>query len=116
MLGVLCAGLLPLLRSDQVSRLTHLQRVLDALDPSPALIRTATWDVVAWNRGATALLMDYGSLPPEQRNAIHRKWDALTPEQRHAMREKMMNASQEERMQFIKSNFERIEKEDQGGK
>jgi transcriptional regulator with XRE-family HTH domain len=48
----------------------RLQRVLDALDPSPALIRTATWDVVAWNRAATALLMDYGSLPPEQRNML----------------------------------------------
>jgi transcriptional regulator with XRE-family HTH domain len=48
----------------------RLQRVLDALDPSPALIRTATWDVVAWNRGATAMLLDYGSLPPEQRNML----------------------------------------------
>src|SRR5579863_5200212 len=27
----------------------RLQRVLDALEPSPALIRTAIWDVVAWN-------------------------------------------------------------------
>src|SRR5476651_223384 len=34
----------------------RLQRVLDALDPSPALIRTATWDVVAWNHAATAML------------------------------------------------------------
>jgi transcriptional regulator with XRE-family HTH domain len=48
----------------------RLQRVLDALDPSPALIRTATWDVVAWNRAATVMLMDYGSLPPEQRNML----------------------------------------------
>jgi transcriptional regulator with XRE-family HTH domain len=48
----------------------RLQRVLDALDPSPALIRTATWDVVAWNRAATAMLMDYGSVPPEQRNIL----------------------------------------------
>jgi len=47
-----------------------LQRVLDALDPSPAVIRTATWDVVAWNRAATVMLMDYGSLPPEQRNIL----------------------------------------------
>src|SRR5579863_8764937 len=45
----------------------RLQRVLDALEPSPALIRTATWDVVAWNRGASAMLTDYGALPPEQR-------------------------------------------------
>ena len=42
----------------------RLQRVLDALDPSPALIRTATWDVVAWNRAATVMLADYGALPP----------------------------------------------------
>ena len=48
----------------------RLQRVLDALDPSPALIRTATWDVIAWNRAASALLMDYGALPPEQRNML----------------------------------------------
>ncbi len=48
----------------------RLQRVLDALEPSPALIRTATWDVVAWNRAATAMLTDYGALPPEQRNVL----------------------------------------------
>src|SRR6202161_1243344 len=48
----------------------RLQRVLDALQPSPALIRTATWDVVAWNRASTVMLTDYGSLPPKQRNIL----------------------------------------------
>ncbi len=48
----------------------RLQRVLDALEPSPALIRTATWDVVAWNRAATVILIDYGSVPPAQRNIL----------------------------------------------
>jgi len=48
----------------------RLQRVLDALDPCPAIIRTAIWDVVAWNRAATAMLMDYGSLPPDKRNIL----------------------------------------------
>jgi transcriptional regulator with XRE-family HTH domain len=48
----------------------RLQRVLDALDPSPAVIRTAIWDVVAWNRAATVMLIDYGSLPPERRNIL----------------------------------------------
>jgi len=48
----------------------RLQRVLDALEPSPAVIRTAIWDVVAWNRAATVMLMDYGSLPPERRNIL----------------------------------------------
>jgi len=48
----------------------RLQRVLDALDPSPALIRNAKYDVVAWNRAATVMLVDYGSLAPEQRNIL----------------------------------------------
>jgi transcriptional regulator with XRE-family HTH domain len=48
----------------------RLQRVLDAMDPTPALIRTATWDVLAWNRAASVMLMDYGSLPPEERNIL----------------------------------------------
>ncbi|MGY3533827.1 MULTISPECIES: helix-turn-helix transcriptional regulator [Bradyrhizobium] len=48
----------------------RLQRVLDALEPRPALIRTATWDIVAWNRAATVMLTDYGSLPPRERNVL----------------------------------------------
>lgn len=48
----------------------RLQRVLDALQPTPAVIRTALWDVVAWNQAASVMLMDYGSLPPEQRNIL----------------------------------------------
>ena len=48
----------------------RLQRVLDALDPTPALIRTAIWDVVAWNRAATVMFTDYAALPPEQRNIL----------------------------------------------
>jgi transcriptional regulator with XRE-family HTH domain len=48
----------------------RLQRVLDALDPSPAVIRTATWDVIAWNRAATVMLMDFGLLEPKQRNLL----------------------------------------------
>jgi transcriptional regulator with XRE-family HTH domain len=48
----------------------RLQRVLDALEPSPALIRTAIWDVIAWNRASAAMLVDYGALPPQQRNIL----------------------------------------------
>jgi transcriptional regulator with XRE-family HTH domain len=48
----------------------RLQRVLDALDPTAALIRTATWDVVAWNRAAAVLQTDFGALAPEQRNLL----------------------------------------------
>ncbi|WP_409188979.1 helix-turn-helix transcriptional regulator [Bradyrhizobium sp. RDM4] len=48
----------------------RLQRVLDALESSPAIIRTAIWDVVAWNRAATIVLTDYAKIPPERRNIL----------------------------------------------
>jgi transcriptional regulator with XRE-family HTH domain len=48
----------------------RLQRVLDALTVSPAIVKTATWDVVAWNRAAAVLLTDYALLPREQRNIL----------------------------------------------
>ncbi|WP_345781842.1 helix-turn-helix transcriptional regulator [Stenotrophomonas sp. HITSZ_GD] len=48
----------------------RLRRVLDALGDTPAIVKTATWDVVAWNRAAAALFTDYGQLPREQRNIL----------------------------------------------
>jgi len=60
----------------------RLQHVLDALDPTPALIKTATWDVVAWNRAAATILADYGSLPPEERNMLRHLF--LSPQARAA--------------------------------
>lgn len=48
----------------------RLQRVLDTLEYSPAFIRTATWDVVAWNKAAAAVMTDYSTLPEGQRNVL----------------------------------------------
>ncbi|MFH0297139.1 helix-turn-helix transcriptional regulator [Bradyrhizobium sp. 31Argb] len=48
----------------------HLQRVLDTLEYSPAFIRTATWDLIAWNRAAATVLTDYSKLPDGQRNVL----------------------------------------------
>lgn len=48
----------------------RLQRLLDALPYSPAIVRTATWDVLAWNHAAAAVLTDYATLPPERRNIL----------------------------------------------
>jgi hypothetical protein len=48
----------------------RLQRVLDTLDHSPAFIRTATWDVIAWNKAAASVMTDYNSLPDGQRNVL----------------------------------------------
>ena len=67
----------------------RLQRLLDTLVYSPAIVRTATWDVVAWNRAAAAVLTDYDSLPADQRNilrmifcdsrvrAVQSEWEAV---------------------------------------
>ena len=49
----------------------RLQRLLDLLDASPAIMRTATWDIVAWNRAAAVVLTDYAALPVGQRNILH---------------------------------------------
>jgi transcriptional regulator with XRE-family HTH domain len=46
-----------------------LQRMLDAL-AVPALIKTARWDVVAWNSLVTKVFRDYDRLAPEKRNLL----------------------------------------------
>lgn len=48
----------------------RLQRMLDALPYSPAIVKTATWDVLAWNHAAELVLADYGKIPPDQRNIL----------------------------------------------
>jgi transcriptional regulator with XRE-family HTH domain len=70
-LFILALGRPPEVRFKPVDGVTpRLQRVLDAFTVSPAIIKTATWDVVAWNRAAAALLTDYGTLPRGQRNIL----------------------------------------------
>lgn len=48
----------------------RLQRVLDGMKLSPAIIKNALWDVVGWNKAAAAMLTDYATLPREQRNIL----------------------------------------------
>lgn len=50
----------------------RLQKLLDVLEYSPAIVKTPAWDVVAWNKAASAVLTDYGALPPEERNILRR--------------------------------------------
>jgi transcriptional regulator with XRE-family HTH domain len=59
----------------------RIQRVLDALEFTPAFVKTVTWDLVAWNRAASAL---FGSdaIVPEQRNMLRRMF--LDPRARAA--------------------------------
>ncbi|WP_420138871.1 helix-turn-helix transcriptional regulator [Sphingomonas sp.] len=68
MLGL---GRLPDIRYKPFEGVTpRLQRVLDGMPLSPAIVKTATWDIVAWNKAAAAMLTDYSKLRPEQRNVL----------------------------------------------
>ncbi len=63
----------PPLKSAPSGRVTPaLQGVLDALATSPAIVKTPTWDIVAWNAAATAVLADYAALPVAERNVLRR--------------------------------------------
>jgi transcriptional regulator with XRE-family HTH domain len=70
-LFLLALGRLPDVRYRGAGAVAPLfQRMIDAMEISPVLVRTSTWDVVAWNRAASAVLTDYGVLPVEQRNIV----------------------------------------------
>ncbi|WP_315826782.1 MULTISPECIES: helix-turn-helix transcriptional regulator [unclassified Bradyrhizobium] len=70
-LFLLGLGRLPEARYHAIDGISpRLQRVLDTLEYSPAFVRTATWDILAWNRAAAAVLTDYSTLPEGQRNVL----------------------------------------------
>jgi transcriptional regulator with XRE-family HTH domain len=46
-----------------------VKRMLDTLNV-PAILMTARWDVVAWNRLAVAVFRDYDRIPQDRRNLI----------------------------------------------
>jgi transcriptional regulator with XRE-family HTH domain len=70
-LFLLALGRLPNVRYRGARAVAPLfQRMIDAMEISPVLVRTSTWDVVAWNRAASAVLTDYGVIPVEQRNIL----------------------------------------------
>lgn len=49
----------------------RIQRLIDSLETTPAIVyTTATYDVVAWNRAAALVLIDYAQLPPSERNML----------------------------------------------
>ncbi|MFF0478462.1 helix-turn-helix domain-containing protein [Streptomyces sp. NPDC004284] len=48
-----------------------MQRLLDRLPRTPALVLGRRLDVLAWNTAATRLYTDFAALPPSDRNYIH---------------------------------------------
>ncbi|MFT3723465.1 MAG: helix-turn-helix transcriptional regulator [Hyphomonadaceae bacterium] len=82
-LFLLALGRPPEVRYQAVEAVTpRLQKVLDALELSPAFIKTATWDVIAWNRAASAVLWDYGSVAPGERNILRKMFCDPTARER----------------------------------
>ena len=70
-LFLLARNRLPEVVYQQVNRVTpRLQRVLDSLVSSPAIVKTCDWDIIAWNRAATVVLTDYELLPRGERNIL----------------------------------------------
>ncbi|MGW4595488.1 helix-turn-helix transcriptional regulator [Streptomyces sp. NPDC004457] len=47
-----------------------LARLVADLSPMPAMLMNHRTDILAWNEGMARLLLDFGTLPPEHRNAM----------------------------------------------
>lgn len=70
-LFLLGLGRLPQVRYQIVEGVSpRLQRVLDALPHTPAFVKSATWDVLAWNRAAAVVLTDYSKIAASDRNVL----------------------------------------------
>jgi len=64
-----------------------VQRLLDQLTQTPAIVLGRRLDVLAWNTAAAALYLDFADLPPDRRNylrllftdpafrALHTRWE-----------------------------------------
>lgn len=47
-----------------------LARLVDDLSPLPAMLMNHRYDILAWNGEMARLLVDFGALPPAQRNSM----------------------------------------------
>jgi transcriptional regulator with XRE-family HTH domain len=48
----------------------QLQRILDSFIDAPAIVKSPEWTVLAWNKAASVVLVDYAGLPPSERNVL----------------------------------------------
>lgn len=57
--------------------------LLDRLDDTPAYVLDAKYDILAWNAMASALMVDFATLRPEERNPI--RWFFAQPYAAHLL-------------------------------
>ena len=55
-----------------------LQNVINSLEFCPAVVRTATWDVIGWNKALVSVFGDYEHIEPSRRNVLRMMF--LSPE------------------------------------
>jgi transcriptional regulator with XRE-family HTH domain len=48
----------------------HMQRILDHITDTPAIVMTPIHDILAWNPLAAALMIDFGEVPEPERNFL----------------------------------------------
>lgn len=48
----------------------HMQRILDHINDTPAIVMTPIHDILAWNPLAAALMIDFGEVPGRERNFL----------------------------------------------
>ena len=54
----------------------QLQRLLDAMEYSPAYIKTPEWDIIAWNCAARVVFNNLIALPDNERNLLRVMFDS----------------------------------------
>jgi len=80
-LFLLAQDRLPPVHAPQAPAITaQVQRVLDAMPDSPAVVKTPDWTVIAWNAAASAVLADYAELPPDGRNVLRLLFSQRSPQ------------------------------------
>ncbi|MFG2276098.1 helix-turn-helix transcriptional regulator [Streptomyces chartreusis] len=67
-------------RPERISVRAGLRTLINAMDPTPAVLQGPRLEVLAWNRAAAALLTDFGAMPVADRNIA--RWLFLDPEAR----------------------------------
>jgi transcriptional regulator with XRE-family HTH domain len=63
-----------------------LQLILDSISV-PAFVKTPTFQIVAWNRAAVAVLGDYAELPERDRNLLRRVFEPGSEDKVHRVEE-----------------------------
>lgn len=100
------------------------QRILDQLDPLPALIQNARYDILGFNRAYSRMVnVDLGAIAPEDRNCVYlslthpgwraslAEWDDLVPRMAAQLRNQMADHRHEPDWQRMIERFRAVSPE-----